>query len=336
MPQLKLAKFFDLLNGQQLQEANLYYEVLGERLPNKEIIWICHAFTGSASVKEWWPSLFQENGGFIDLQKHIVVCANMLGSCYGSTGPLSVNPDTKEPYLEGFPELHNRDAVNAFIELRKALEIVQIDYLIGGSLGGQQVLEWSIMEPEVIKRQVIVAANARHSPWGIAFNDLQRRAIHLGKSNPEAAEEALSIARGIAMLSYRSYDDFELQQSGRGIDNQWKSVTYLKYQGSKFYNRFKTASYEVLSKMMDAHDITKGREGNDDDDILRKVKTDTLCIGITTDVLFPQKEQQYLAGKIPNATLEIIHSDKGHDAFLLEGKLISDFIVKKFKDKALV
>lgn len=332
MPQHKLPKSFDLLSGEHLQEADLYYEILGEQLPNKEIIWICHAFTGSASVKEWWPSLFKENGGFIDLKKHVVICANMPGSCYGSTGPLSINPETNTPYLEDFPELHNRDVVNAFILLRKALKVVQIDYLIGGSLGGQQVLEWSIMEPEVVKRQVIVAANARHSPWGIAFNDLQRRAIQLGKNNPEAAEEALSIARGIAMLSYRSYDDFELQQSGRSIDKQWKAVTYLKYQGSKFYNRFKTASYEVLSKMMDAHDITTGREGNDDDDILRKVKTDTLCIGIDTDVLFPLKEQQYLAGKIPNATLEIVHSDKGHDAFLLEGKLISEYIVKKFKE----
>ncbi|MBK6263792.1 alpha/beta fold hydrolase [Marivirga sp. S37H4] len=329
MPQHKLPESFQLLNGGALSKASLYYEISGELSPAKEVVWVCHAFTGSATVKEWWPSLFKENGGFIDLNKHVLICANMLGSCYGSTGPLSINPDTEEAYNDNFPELHNRDVINAFIDLRKALNIKSIDYLIGGSLGGQQVLEWSIMESVVIRRQIIIASNARHSAWGIAYNDLQRRAIQLAGKDLKLMEEALSLARGIAMLSYRSYQDFEAQQSGKGESNELKAVTYLKYQGAKFHKRFNPDSYQILSKMMDAHDISFDREGNDET-ILEKVLTETLCIGIDSDQLFPIQEQIYLSSKIPNSSFETIISDKGHDAFLLEGNLISSFIYKKF------
>ncbi|GAA5029067.1 homoserine O-acetyltransferase [Marivirga lumbricoides] len=329
MPQHKLPESFTLANGEVLKNASLYYEISGEVLPGKEIIWVCHAFTGSATVIDWWPTLFKENGGFIDLNKHVLICANMLGSCYGSTGPLSINPETGKAYEADFPLLNNRDVVTSFIHLRKALGISRIDYLIGGSLGGQQVLEWSVAEPEIIAKQVIVASNARHSAWGIAFNDLQRRAIELGGDNPEKVDEALSVARGIAMLSYRSYTDFELKQSGRGADNHHKAVSYLKYQGEKFNKRFNSHAYKILSLMMDAHDISANREATDRE-VLSKVKAETLCIGINSDFLFPVQEQKYISDQIPNASLEVINSDKGHDAFLLEGNLISELINKKF------
>ncbi len=329
MPQYKLPEYFQLLAGDSLLNASLYYELSGNISTEKEVVWVCHAFTGSATVKEWWPSLFKENGGFIDLDKHVVICANMLGSCYGSTGPLTLNPETQKPYGAEFPELHNRDVVKAFISLRKTLGISKIDYLIGGSLGGQQVLEWSIAEPEAIKRQIIVASNVRHSAWGIAFNDLQRRAIQLAGEDSKSLEEALSVARGIAMLSYRSYIDFEIRQSGRGSTNELKAITYLKYQGAKFHKRFNIDSYHILSKMMDTHDISYEREGSDEA-ILEKVLTDTLCIGIDSDILFPLQEQKYISHLLPNASFETIVSDKGHDAFLLEGNLISTFIHKKF------
>lgn len=114
MPQHNLSKNFQLESGQTLKGASLYYEVLGEISDDREVIWVCHAFTGSATVKDWWASLFLENGGFIDLEKHTVICANMLGSCYGSTGPDSLNPETNTVYGDSFPNLQNRDVVKAF------------------------------------------------------------------------------------------------------------------------------------------------------------------------------------------------------------------------------
>lgn len=328
MPQHKLPNQFQLESGQTLKGASLYYEVLGKISDDKDVVWVCHAFTGSATVKEWWPSLFLENGGFIDLEKYTVICANMLGSCYGSTGPESVNPKNGKIYGNEFPELNNRDVVSAFIDLRKALNVSTIDYLIGGSLGGQQALEWSILEPEVVQNQILVASNARHSAWGIAFNELQRQAIELGENGKEEErQKALSLARSIAMLSYRSYHDFEINQKGRNEKGDWKVVSYLNYQGKKFNGRFSLNSYKVLSKMMDAHNVAEGRGGNLEE-ILGSIKTKTLCIGIDSDNLFPLEEQKFMSANIPHAKLEVINSSKGHDAFLIDGNLISQFIQK--------
>ncbi|MGM0580132.1 MAG: homoserine O-acetyltransferase family protein [Bacteroidota bacterium] len=328
MPQHDLPYHFQLESGQNLLGASIYYEVLGEISDNKEIVWVCHAFTGSATVRDWWASLFLENGGFIDLEKHVVICANMLGSCYGSTGPDSVNPETNTVYGNSFSELNNRDVVKAFIDLRKALHISKIDYLIGGSLGGQQALEWSILESSVIQNQILVASNAKHSPWGIAFNELQRQAIELGENGKEEEKQkALSLARSIAMLSYRGYHDFETNQNGKIEQGDWKVASYLKYQGKKFNGRFSINSYKVLSKMMDAHNIAESR-GDNLKEVLGSIKTKTLCIGIDSDNLFPIEEQKFMSEYIPHAKLEIIKSSKGHDAFLIEGNLISQFIQK--------
>jgi homoserine O-acetyltransferase len=334
MPQHKLPQQFQLQNGQSLSGASLFYEILGDISGNKEVVWICHAFTGSATVKDWWSSIFIENGGFIDLEKHIVVCANMLGSCYGSTGPDSINPETGTAYGDKFPSINNRDVVKSFIDLRKALGINKINYLMGGSLGGQQALEWSIVEPEIIEKQILVASNAKHSAWGIAFNELQRQTIDLGKDGTdEEKKKSLALARSIAMLSYRSYHDFEMNQNGKSKDGDWKAASYLKYQGKKFNGRFSTESYKTLSKMMDAHNIADTR-GDNLKEVLNSIKTKTLCIGIDSDNLFPVEEQKFMSENIPNAQLEIIKSPKGHDAFLIEGNLVSQFI-KKHLSKTL-
>lgn len=328
MSQHKLPYSFPLESGQNLLGATLHYEILGEIAEGKEVVWVCHAFTGSATVNEWWPSLFLENGGFIDLDEHVVICANSLGSCYGSTGPDSINPNNSLPYGAEFPQLHNRDIVRAFIDLRKELQISKIDYLIGGSLGGQQALEWSILEPEVIENQVLVVSNAKHSSWGIAYNELQRQAIELGENGSESAvEKSLSLARSIAMLSYRSYSDFEVNQKGKNENGDWNVVSYLNYQGKKFKGRFSLSSYKVLSKVMDEHDIAF-RKSETLQQILASVRVNTLCIGISSDQLFPLAEQRFLSDNIPNARLEIIESSKGHDAFLIEGNLISQLIKK--------
>ncbi len=313
MPQYKLSDDFKLEKGERLTNAHLYYETLGN--PANEPIWICHALTGNATVKEWWPTLFVENGGFLDTEKHYIICANSLGSCYGSTGPTGESD---------FPEITHRDVVNAFEQLKDYLNIDQISMLLGGSLGGQQALEWSIIYPQSVDKLVLIGCNAKHSAWGIAWNHLQRTAI-----NNSDDDKGLSLAREIAMLSYRSADDFEQKEK------DWKSCTsenvtsYLTYQGEKFVKRFNSKSYYLLSQMMDSHNIGRERAGHIEA-VLATISANCLIIGVSTDLLFPLAEQRFLSDNIPNAKLEVITSAKGHDAFLLEGNLISDFITYHF------
>lgn len=311
MPQYKLPNTFKLSTGEELPEAALYYECIGN--PNGEIIWVCHALTGHATVKEWWPTIFKENGGYIDLDKHYVICANSLGSCYGSSGPSNENKQ--------FPVINHRDVIQAFHLLKEHLEIPRIDLLIGGSLGGQQALEWSLLYPDEINFVVLIACNAWHSSWGIAWNELQRNAIVLGQN-----KEGLALARKIAMLSYRSASDFEEKTSKEGSTPS-SILPYLTYQGEKFVNRFSAESYLLLSQMMDSHDVRVERSDSVVS-VLQSIKVPALVIGIDNDVLFPIAEQSLLAKHIPKAELAVIHSTKGHDAFLLEGNFISRQIEK--------
>lgn len=315
MPQYKLPDIFELESGEFLNGAHLYYEVLGN--PENEPIWICHALTGSTAVKDWWPSLFAENGGFLDPKKHFIVCANSLGSCYGSTGPAEED--------KTFPNISHRDVVKAFHLLKEHLGIKSISMLMGGSLGGQQALEWSILYPNEIERLVLIGCNAKHSAWGIAWNHLQREAI----ANADN-EKGLALARSIAMLSYRSPQDFENKEQSWQHDTRENVASYLNYQGEKFIKRFDEQSYVLLSKMMDAHDISRDREDSIET-ILGAIEANSLVIGIDNDLLFPITEQQYLAEHIPGAHIHVISSPKGHDAFLLEGNRISQAIEQNFK-----
>ncbi len=318
MPQFKLQATFKTELGATLADGLIHYECIGN--PKGEVIWVCHALTGSATVKDWWPTIFSENGGFIDLNKHYVICANSIGSCYGSTGPTAINND--------FPVISHRDVVHAFHLLKAHIGIEKIDVLIGGSLGGQQALEWTIAYPNDINFAVLIACNAWHSSWGIAWNELQRNAIEL-----DTNENGLSLARKIAMLSYRSSADFEQKTRRQNASND-DIVSYLQYQGDKFIKRFNKASYYFLTQMMDAHNISKTREKSVEE-LLKSIQIPTLVFGISSDILFPIVEQELLSANIPNAQLSIIESDKGHDAFLLEGNFISQQIQKHFSDSAL-
>jgi len=315
MPLFELPNEFELENGERLINSVLHYEVLGN--PSNEPVWICHALTGSATVKDWWPTLFKEHGGFLDLEKHYIICANSLGSCYGSTNP--------ESYEGDFPEITHRDVVAAFHLLKEHLSIDKIDTLIGGSLGGQQALEWSIIYPDEIQNLAVVGSNVRHSAWGIAWNHIQRLAIDNSQD-----DKGLALAREIAMLSYRSAADFDEKENHWNESSSSNVISYLNHQGDKFINRFNKQAYYLLTELMDKHDVGRGRSA-DLTKVLRCIKANSLIIGINSDVLFPIKEQEFLAAHIPHAQLEIINSTKGHDAFLLEGNLISKFITNHSK-----
>ncbi len=322
--------------GGTLPGFQLHYSTYGTLNPTRSnVIWVCHALTANAEPQDWWAGLFG-TGKLYDPARHFVVCANMLGSCYGSTGPLSVDPRTNEPFFHDFPVLTNRDIVRSFDLLRQHLGIEQIHTLIGGSLGGQQALEWAIMQPGVVQRLVQVASNARHSPWGIAFNESQRLAIEHDASwaerSPAAGLDGMRTARSIALLSYRHYRTYAATQqdpSDEKIDD-FRAASYQRYQGEKLARRFNAFSYWALSKAMDSHHVGRGRGSVAS--VLRSVKTRCLFIGIDTDGLFPPDEQRLLAQQVPQAQTVILTSTYGHDGFLVEidqlTQAIRDFVTE--------
>ena len=324
--------------GGKLKGFQLRYTTLGTLSPERDnVIWVCHALTGSADFTSWWTELFT-SGGLYDPQKYFIICANMLGGCYGSTGPVALNPETKKAYYHAFPVLTNRDVVRAFDLLRQELGIRSIHTLLGGSLGGQQVLEWAIQQPEVFKHIIPMACNALHSPWGIAFNEAQRMAIEADptwkENDMRAGQEGLKAARAIGMISYRAYDTYNKTQGEKDstVTDNFRAATYQRYQGQKLVNRFNAFTYYLFSKMMDSHHVGRGHESLEA--ALKKIQAKTLVIGIDSDILFPVSEQAYLAEKIPNASLEVIHSLYGHDGFLVEFEELKR-VIRNFYKKTL-
>ncbi len=325
---------FELESGERLPSFQLKFTTVGNlNAERTNVVWVCHALTGSSDFTDWWAGLFSPDGPF-DPEKYFIICANMLGGCYGSTGPLSNKPDAAGPYYHDFPMLTNRDVVRAFDLLRLELKINKVHTIIGGSLGGQQVLEWAILQPQAFEHIIPIACNAFHSPWGIAFNEAQRLAIEAdptwNESGPRAGMDGLKAARAIGMISYRHYDTFRETQSEKVSDKTdgFRAATYQRYQGEKLANRFNAFSYWLLSKMMDSHNV--GRQRKDVETALKQISAKALVIGIENDILFPLAEQQYLSQHIPNATLEVITSIYGHDGFLVEFDQLKKIITHYF------
>ncbi len=313
---------FTLESGKVLEGFQLKYCTFGTmKSDSSNVIWVCHALTGSADVTQWWRGLFGE-GCFFNPKKHFVVCANMLGSCYGSTNALSENPATGKMYYHDFPLLTIRDIVKSLILLRKHLDIPHIHTILGGSMGGQQALEWAIMESQLIEHMIIIASNAYHSPWGIAFNEAQRMAIFADSTWQQggcnAGREGLKAARAIAMLSYRNYHTYQRTQFDKDREKikDFKAALYQRYQGKKLNKRFNAYSYWTLSLAMDSHNVGRGRGGIEK--ALNSIKAHTHVLGITSDMLFVIAEQRLLARYIPNTTYEQFNSHYGHDGFLVE------------------
>lgn len=316
------SKSFQLESGEVLPGFQLQYTTLGQlNTERNNVIWVCHALTGNSDFTSWWNELFTNESVF-NPQHNLIICANVLGGCYGSTGPLSSNPENGKPYFHKFPQLTNRDVVRAFDLLREHLNLSKIHTVIGGSLGGQQALEWIIQQPHVFEHAVLIATNAVHSPWGIAFNEAQRLAIEADPSWKQkeswAGLEGLKAARAIAILSYRQYDTFQQTQQERDSDtvDNFRAATYQRYQGEKLVKRFNAFTYWILSKMMDSHHV--GRERVTIKHALRQIKAKTLVVGVESDLLFPIAEQKLLAETIPQAKLAILSSLYGHDGFLTE------------------
>lgn len=317
-------------SGRTLPGYHIAYTTLGEMNAQKDnVVWIFHALTANSDPAEWWPGLVG-SGKLFDPERDFIICANMPGSCYGSLGPLDPNPETGSPYFHDFPFFTPRDMIRAYQPLKAELGIERVRVGIGGSMGGQQLLEWAIEEPDFFENIFPLATNAQHSPWGIAFNASQRMSIEADATwrepRPEAGMEGMKAARSIALLSYRHYDTYQSTQSEveEGKTDQFRSESYQRYQGEKLAKRFNAFSYYFLSKGMDSHNVGRNRGGIAE--ALGRVKARTLVIGIENDVLFPVSEQQYIASLVPGGRFKAIQSLYGHDGFLLESGQIQEII----------
>ncbi len=325
---------FELELGQILPEIEIAYHTFGVLNEEKSnVVWICHAYTANSDPQEWWPGMVGP-GKFFNPEKHFIICSNILGSCYGTTGPLSVNPETGKPWFRSFPKITTRDMTNAHILLANHLGLEKIHILAGASVGGHQAMEWAIMEPKRINHLKLLVTNACFSPWAIAFNASQRMAIEADNTfcedRVDGGLKGLAAARSIALLSYRNATAYNKTQAEKDVNksSDFRADSYQRYQGQKLTRRFNAYSYYTLSKALDNHHVARGR--NSFREALSRIKAKTLIIGITTDILIPVEEQQLLDKYIPESRLEIIHSDFGHDGFLLENetltRIFSEFI----------
>lgn len=336
-------KIFKLENGKKIRNLQVAYQTYGKLNNNKDnVIWVCHALTANADVFEWWEGLFGQNALF-NPNDHFIICANVLGSNYGTTNPLSINPSTGLAYYLSFPQFTIRDFVSAHQLLALHLGIKDIKLLIGGSLGGQQAVEWAITEPTRIENLILVATNAVHSPWGIAFNESQRLAITSDRSfyanHPNGGSKGLKTARSIALLSYRTYNAYGSTQveSVNEKTDHFRASSYQNYQGEKLTNRFNAYSYYYLTKAMDSHNV--GRNRKSIAEALKLIKANTLVIGIENDFLFPVSEQKYLADHIDHAEFAAISSQYGHDGFLIETNALTNIIgtfIKESRNKKII
>ncbi len=324
---------FPLESGHILPEITIAYHTYGQLNENKDnVVWICHALTANSDVADWWKGL-AGSGYVINPEEHFIVCANILGSCYGTTGPLSVNPATGTPYFSSFPIITIRDMVQAHMLLREHLEIPSIYLLIGGSMGGYQALEWCIMEKEHINNLLLLATSPAESAWGIAIHTTQRLAIEADSTwrdlSPNAGQKGLKAARAMGLISYRNYGILVEKQTDTDVEktDDYKASSYINYQGNKLVNRFNSYSYWLLTKAMDSHHLARGR-GASLAEVLGQITQKTLIIGISSDILCPVVEQQFLAEHIDDSVYIEIDSVYGHDGFMVETKKISECMKK--------
>ena len=325
-----------LENGAVLPRVEIAYHTYGNlNAAGDNVIWVCHALTANSDAADWWSGLFGD-GKPLDPNKHFIVCANILGSCYGSSGPLTENPEIRKPYFRAFPQITIRDMVKAHQLLQTHLGVKQIQLGIGGSMGGYQLMEWAIADQSLFRNLCMLVTSAKASAWEIAIHEAQRLAIEADSTwrndSLDAGRNGLKAARGIGMLTYRNYEAFkQTQEDEKEKLDEFRASSYIQYQGEKLAKRFNAQSYHLLTKSMDSHNLGRGR--NSVEEALGMIKANTLVIGVDTDILCPISEQEFIAKHIPNSRLEIISSPFGHDGFLVETDIVSGLLEEFLSSK---
>ncbi len=328
---------FRLECGEVLPSVTIAYHTYGTLNSDRSnAIWVCHALTANSEVADWWPHTV-ESGRFLDPERYFVVCANILGSHYGTTGPMSSDPATGEPYYNRFPQVTVRDMVRVHMLLARHLGIQSVEMLVGSSLGGFQCMEWAVMQPDFPRHLVLIATTPVTRPWAAAFNESQRMCLEAdqtyGLPSPDAGTAGLAAARSIALLSYRGGRAYDLTQPDtqalrpEGYPAVRRVHSYQRHQGDKLCRRFNAYSYHRLTCAVDAHDVGWGRGGLQT--ALSGITAPTMVIAIKGDILFPPSDHSELVNYIPQCEYHEIESDFGHDGFLIEYEII-DGLIKKF------
>lgn len=343
--------------GGQFGPVTLAYETWGTlNAEGNNAILITHALTGNSHAYDpeypdnpkaaWWNPLIGPGRPF-DTSRYFVICSNILGSCYGSTGPASIDPESGRPYGMRFPVVTIRDMVNAQRKLIEHLGVRQLAMVAGGSTGGQQALEWAVSYPKLVQRAMVVAATAAITAQAVAFSEVGRQAIMAdprwqgGDYEPnQGPDTGLAIARMLAMITYQSEEAMEMRFARRparqtiisspshaaDLGGRFDVENYLYYQGGSLVQRFDPNSYLYVSRAMDLYDVSEGYPSLEA--ALRRVRCRSLFIGIRSDFLFPAVRVRWLADKIKevggDASYVELDSPHGHDAFLKEWEQMTD------------
>lgn len=317
--------------GAILDNVVIAYETYGRLNHDKSnAVFVAHALTGSASADEWWKTIVGE-GKTLDPNEYYIISANCIGSCFGSTGPGSISPLTGKEYLSSFPELTIRDIAKSTFAFLDSIGIDTLSLAIGGSFGGMVVFEMALLAPERVMRIAPLSCGVEHTPWRIAYSSVIRKIIEEGVRTG-SVNRAFSLARQIAMTSYRSHGEFD-GRFGRkkNTDGVFKVESYLEHQGGKISERFSPYSYIALTKAMENFSIFDGREGTREE-ILSRITQPTLLLGATSDILYPEDELRTLATSLPRGEYHSLDAKWGHDSFLIEEKEIST-IVHQFLER---
>ena len=317
---------FSFEAGGSLDQLEIIYHTSPRKYQKGErVVWLCHALTANSDPLDWWPEMVGE-GCCVNPDKDFVVCVNIFGSAYGTTGPRSIeNPLS-------FPFFTVRDTARLFTLVREHLGIEQVDLLIGSSIGGFHALEWAIMEGKVIQHAAFIATAPRVSPWLSAWMEVQRMALEADPTfraceNLDGGRKGLEAARAISLISYRSFDGYNLTQYETDDDCLFASraASYERYQGEKLVKRgFDAYSYYFLLHCVDSQNVGRNRGGVAN--ALAQIKAKSIVISITSDGLFPPAESSIWAQHIPHAQYFEIESRFGHDGFLLETEQITHIL----------
>ena len=305
--------------GGDLKDVVLHYRTKGD-LAKEPVVWVFHALTANDDPTDWWPGLFGPKGLYGE--GYAVVCANVLGSPYGSS-----SPGNHALRGQDFPVITVRDSVNAQLLLAEHLGLSRIHTLIGGSFGGYQALEFALGFNGSVDQLILLATGAEEMPWNKAIHEAQRLAM---EADPTLwtgdGAKGLKAARGIGMLNYRTSDQFNTaQQDDCDGFGPYRASTYIRYQGEKLVRRFDAPSYYRLTQQLDTHQIGRGRGGIKQ--ALSTLQINTLVLGFDSDVLIPISVQQALVDALPMAQLKVLESAFGHDGFLLEYEQITKEII---------
>ena len=327
---------FSFEAGGSLDQLEIIYHTSPRAYKEGErVVWLCHALTANSDPLDWWPEMVGKDC-WVNPDKDFVVCVNIFGSAYGTTGPRNIiqasTPYTLHPTPLDFPKFTVRDTARLFTLVRKHLGIKQVDLLVGSSIGGFHALEWAIIEGSVIQRAAFIATAPRVSPWLSAWMEVQRMALEADPTfraceSLNGGRKGLETARAISLISYRSFDGYNLTQYETDDDCLFASraASYERYQGEKLVKRgFDAYSYYYLLHCVDSQNVGRYRGGVAN--ALAQITAKSIVISITSDGLFPPAESSEWVKHIPGAKYYEIESRFGHDGFLLETNQITNIL----------